>query len=97
MQSLRNLLKKNYSSRKTEKKTSVDEKSVFFVFKKVIQKEFGETGLGKIVPDYFSNKTLIIKSKSSAWAAELWTNREKIIKALNKDLGEGSVDKIRIK
>ena len=78
------MLKKKYSSRKTKKKPSLDEKSVFFVFKKVIQKEFGETGLGKIVPDYFSNKTLVIKSKNPAWAAELWTNREKIIKALNK-------------
>jgi hypothetical protein len=96
MQSLRNLLKKNRSSQKAKGTPDLDEKTVFFVFRKAIQKEFGEIGLEKIIPDYFSNKTLIIKSKSPAWAAELWTNREKVIRAVNKDLGEGSVDKIRI-
>ena len=94
MQSLQNLLKKKKSFKKP---LVLDEKTTFFVFRKIIQKKFGEMGKEKLIPDFFSKKTIFIKAKSSAWAAELWLNKEMIIREMNKDLGEGEVEKIKIK
>lgn len=94
MQSIQNLLKKKHSLKRAP---VLDEKTILFVFKKIIQKKFGEMGREKLIPDFFSKKTIFVKSKSPAWAAELWLNKKMIIREINKDLGLGEVEKIKIK
>jgi hypothetical protein len=94
MQSLQKLLKKKRSVKRVP---ILDEKTIFFVFRKIIQKKFGEIGKEKLIPDFFSKKTIFIKSQSPAWAAELWLNKAMIIREMNKDLGEGTLEKIKIK
>lgn len=93
MKSLKNLL----DSRTEVKKTSFDSKDVFYVFSRVIKKEFGEIGSNKFQADYFGKKVLAVKCASPAWASELWLNKGKIIELMNRELGEGSVEKIRTK
>lgn len=93
MKSLKDLLDK----KKTIGPLNLDDQTVFYVFRKVIKEEFGNVGIEKFQPDYFGNKILHIKSTSSAWASELWLNRNVIVKKMNEELGEGSVKMIKMK
>jgi hypothetical protein len=36
-----------------QKKTVLDEKTAFYVFREVIKEEFGKQGAAKLIPDYF--------------------------------------------
>jgi hypothetical protein len=79
MRSLGSLLKKKFSQNTGQSKPSIDEKTIFFIFRKVIQKEFGALGWEKFLPHHFSNKTIFVKSSSPAWSAELWMNEKRIL------------------
>jgi len=83
--------------RKIQKKQAINDKTVFFVFKKVIEAEFGQIGKQKFTPDYFARKILFVKAQNSAWSAELWTNKARIIAKINTELGEAGVENIKLK
>jgi predicted nucleic acid-binding Zn ribbon protein len=85
------------SQRGMQKKQLLDDKTVFFVFKKVIEAEFGQIGKQKFTPDYFAKGVLFVKAQNSAWSAELWTNKARIIKKINDELGEDGVGNIKMK
>lgn len=93
MKSLKALLEKQNKL----KKITFDTKDVFYVFSRVIKKEFGDIGAAKFQADYFGKKVLVIKCDSPTWASELWLNKEKIMRLMNEELGEGAVMKIRTK
>lgn len=93
MRSLKNLLEK----RKKEPRTGLDEKDIFYIFQKVIKEEYGNVGSGKFKVDFLKNKTLFIKSESSAWSSELWMNKDKIIKKIKDELGEETLERIKVK
>jgi len=93
MKSLKNLLYK----RKETKKISLTDKDIFYIFNRVIKEEFGNVGASKLRADYFKNGTIFIKLTSSAWASELFMNRNTIIKKINKELGEGAIKEIKLK
>jgi predicted nucleic acid-binding Zn ribbon protein len=97
MRSLASLLKKDFFKKNQQKKIEADEKMIFFIFKKIIQKEFGIVGCEKFLPQHFSNKTIFIKSISPAWSAEMWMNEERIVTKINQELGEKLVEKIKTK
>lgn len=97
MRSLRSLLNIKLPERLARKKLVLDDKTVFYVFNKIIAEEFGLIGKQKFTPDYFSNKTLFIKAENSTWSSELWTNREKIINKINQEIGENAVERIKMK
>ncbi len=93
MKSLKNLLgKKKIKTIKT-----LEDKDVFFIFKKVIKEEMGELGLKKLQPDYYTNGTIFIKTGSSAWKGELFSNRTKIINQINNELREKVIREIKLK
>lgn len=85
------------SGRKIKKARALDDKTVFFVFRKVIEDEFGLIGKQKFTPDYFANKVLFIKADNSIWSSELWTNKARIIKKINEEIGEDIVENIKMK
>ena len=93
MKSLCNLL----SKRKNINKISLTDKDIFYIFDRVIKEEFGNVGASKLKADYFKNKTIFIKCYSSAWASELFSNRNTIMKKLNKEFGEGIIKEIKLK
>jgi len=74
-----------------------DDKDVFFVFQRIIREEYGNYGAEKLKADFFKNRTVFVKSESSNFASELWTNRQKIIRKMNEELGEGAVKEIKLK
>jgi hypothetical protein len=93
MKSLKNLLYK----RKNRKTLALTDKDIFYIFTKIIKVEFGNIGVNKLQPDFFKNKTIFVKSYSSAWGSELFSNRNTIIKKLNRELGEGVIREIKLK
>lgn len=93
MKSLKNLLVK----RKIERKTVLDDKTVFYIFKKIIKEEFGNIGLEKLQPDYYSAGKIFVKSESSVWLSELWTNKKKIIRKINQEIGQEEIKDIKTK
>jgi predicted nucleic acid-binding Zn ribbon protein len=80
-----------------QKKTVLDEKTAFYVFREVVKEEFGNQGAVKLIPDYFSQKTIFVKFTSSAWASELRLTRKEIIKKVNERLGGKLIDEIKFK
>lgn len=97
MKSLRSLLHKKLPERLATKKMVLDDETVFFVFKKVIQAEFGNLGVENFQADHFTGKTIFIRCQSSAWASELWLNKNKVVRLINKELGEDVIEDIKTK
>jgi predicted nucleic acid-binding Zn ribbon protein len=97
MKSLKSLLSKKLPGRMAKKKMTLDDQTVFFVFKKVIQEEFGNIGAANFRPDYFDGKKIFLKCQNSNWASELWLNKNKIVRLINKELGEKVIEEIKIK
>lgn len=96
MKSLKYLLKKNFS-KAGKMQTNIDEKTVFFIFRKVMREDFGELGAENFKTDYFSGKIIFVKTGSSAWASELWINRKRMVKRINEELGGSFVEDLKIK
>ncbi len=91
-------LLKDYLEKKNIRQVqNLDDKTVFYVFKKIIKEEFGNVGVEKLIPDFYKNRTIFVKSDSSAWASELWLNKNRVVRQMNKELGEGSIEKIHVK
>ncbi len=93
MKSLKGLLGK----RKIKPLKTLSDKDVFFIFKKVIKEELGNLGLEKLQPDYYAHGTIFIKAANSAWSGELFSNRTKIIRQINNELGEKIIREIKLK
>ncbi|HRZ94952.1 MAG TPA: DciA family protein [Candidatus Moranbacteria bacterium] len=93
MKSLKNLLEKH----KKAVVHSFSDKDVFYVFSRVIKEEYGNYGAEKLRADFFKNRTVFVKSESPTFASELWINRQKIIRKMNEELGEGAVKEIKLK
>jgi predicted nucleic acid-binding Zn ribbon protein len=96
MKSIGSLIRKS-SLKKKPRLESLDEKTLFFVVKKILLKEFGSLGAEKFLPHHYSKKTLTIRSDSAPWVAELWTNQERIIRKINEELGGEILEKIKLK
>jgi len=89
---------KSFLQRKNIKKViALDDKTVFFLFKKIVKEEFGNMGLEKLQPDYFANGILFIRSESSAWTSELWLQKNKIMRKINQEIGKDEIRDIKLK
>jgi hypothetical protein len=97
MKSIKSLLNKKAGAAKMSRQTNLNDKDVFYVFKKVIQEEFGNVGAAKLKPNYFGKNILYVKSESSAWASELWLNKNLILRRLKKELGADAVKEVKLK
>ena len=97
MKTLKTLLQKKSQRGAQRGAMRIDDKTIFFIFKKILQEEYGSVGLEKFKTDYFLNKSLHVKASSSAWAAELWINRNKLIKKINLELGGEYIERLKMK
>lgn len=85
------------NSKKGRKQANLDDKSIFYFFSKIIEKEYGNKGLGNLSPNFLKKKTLFVKARSSVWANELWLNKSEIIGKINKEIGSEEIKEIKIK
>ena len=74
-------------SRDADKKMVLDEKTIFYIFGKIIEEEYGKKGVSNFFPVAYKGKKLFIKSPSSSWKNELWLNKGEILRKVNLELG----------
>ncbi len=70
---------------------AIDQQSVFYVFHLVLKEEFGKQGVENIVPVFFSDRKIFIKTAGSNWASEIWLQRKQIVKKINQQLGADEI------
>jgi hypothetical protein len=90
MKTIRDLLPQKTSRITTE----LDEKTVFFICRKVILEEYGMKGGENIIPVLYKDKRLFLSPRSSLWGNEIALEREALRGKVNKLLGDEVVCEI---
>ncbi len=85
------------NSKKGFSRAKIDEKTIFYFFNKVVEREYGNKGLANLKADFLKSGKLFVKTKSSVWANELWLNKKDVAEKINKEIGSKEVDEIKIK
>lgn len=78
------------------KAPKMDEKTIQFLFEKVIQEYYGVKGKSNVLPLGFKDGVLVLGIYKSLWQAEVSLNKEELRESLNKKIGEELVKSIRI-
>ncbi len=76
--------------------TTVDEKTLFYICKKVLVEEYGIRGGENIIPVFYKEKQLFLSPKSSLWGNEVWLQRESLKRKINALIGAEAVVAIKI-
>lgn len=82
--------------KKSQKNRYADEKTIFYVFSEIIAEEYGAQGQKYILPQHYKGKTLFLSFLKSAWAQEVWLQRDTLAKKLNSRLGFTAVHQIKV-
>lgn len=77
-------------------KLSLDDKTVFFLFGKIIKEEYGSQGSKNLKPNFFKNGKIFVKSESSIFASELLLNKNEIIRKINQEIGNKEIQDIKV-
>jgi hypothetical protein len=83
-------------SKVIQNKGSLDEKTVFYIFKKIIQREYGQRGEKNIQMQCYKNKIVYIQTQGSVWANEIWLNKKDLVRYINQEIGEKEVQDIKV-
>lgn len=92
MKTLKNLLPEKFKSVSKE----IDEKTVFYIAKKVIIEEYGTRGGENIAPVVYKEKKLVLAARSSLWMSEVSLTEKGLCEKINKILGGEFVREIRM-
>lgn len=76
--------------------TPLDDKTVFFMFRKVIKEEYGARGVAELEPIAFLEGVLSVKSHNPLYSGELWIHREQIITRMNSALEQEAIQELRL-
>ncbi len=74
----------------------LDEKTVFYVCKRVLIEEYGVRGGENIIPSFYKEKKLFLTPRSSLWSSEVWLQRDRIRERINTVLGCEGVVEVKI-
>ena len=74
----------------------IDDKTVFFLFRKIIREEYGMRGALELEPAVFQEGVLSVKASNPLYSSELWIRRETIIERMNKSLGAPVIHELRL-
>lgn len=94
MKQLGSLLKKKMRANRS---APLDEKSVAFVFGKMIASEYGRRGTENVKMEFYKDKKLYVSARTSVWASELWLNRQELKEMLNKELGTNDIREVVVR
>lgn len=75
---------------------ALDDKTVFFLFRKIIREEYGTRGLNELSPVQYLEKVLSIKAGNPLYSNELWMRRESLMERMNQELGDEAVKEIKL-
>lgn len=98
MRILKDLLLKPKTLKISEKEPPliIDEKTVFYIVKKIILEEYGIRGGENIIPTLYKDKKVFLSSRSSLWGNEIWIEREHLREKINLLLGEGVILEVKL-
>lgn len=96
MRTLKDLLPKQRRVSEKEESLPVDEKTVFYIVRKIIREEYGLRGGENIIPTLYKDKTLFLSSRSSLWGNEIWIEREHLREKMNHLLGEEVIREVKM-
>ena len=80
----------------SSKVTPLDDKTIFFLFRKIIREEYGLRGESELEPVIFSEGVLSVKANNPLYSNELWIRREAILARMNKALEQEVVSELRL-
>jgi Dna[CI] antecedent, DciA len=96
MRTLKELLPKKQTSQLRKNESLLDEKTVFYIARKIISEEYGQRGGENIVPVHYQEGKLFLSSRSSLWGNEVWLEREVLRNKMNTLLGQEGIQEIKI-
>ncbi len=94
MQKLTSLLQVAYHERFF--RPIVDEKTIFYVFHRVVEREYGSRGAANLTARYYKDKKLFVAAQSSLWAQEFQLARNSFRDLLNAELGQDVILEIKV-
>jgi len=96
MRTLRELIPKKHLSSFREKSVLIDEKTIFYVCRKILIEEYGTRGGENIIPTFFKDKKLFLTPHSSLWGNEVWLQRKSLAERMNEALGSDVIAEIKL-
>ncbi|TXH06104.1 MAG: DUF721 domain-containing protein [Candidatus Moraniibacteriota bacterium] len=72
------------------------DKTVFFIFRKIIREEYGTRGAAELEPASFSEGVLAVKSRNPLYSNELIIRQESIREKINSALEQDAVQELRL-
>lgn len=93
MRSLNEFIRKRSS---TSQVTPVDDKTVFFLFRKIVREEYGLRGGLELEPVEFREGVLSVKANNPLYASELWMRKEALLSHMNQSLEQEVVKELRL-
>lgn len=98
MQNLKDLLpKKQYAPEKLQQHQEIlDDKTVFYIARKVLVEEYGIRGGENIIPTFYKEKKLFLSARSSLWGNEIWLERDRLKEKMNILLGSEAISEIKM-
>lgn len=93
MRSLKDFIGKRNSSVQA---IPIDDKTIFFLFRKMIREEYGTRGSAELEPVAFADGVLSIKANNPLYSSELWVRRETIRERMNTALEQDAVLELRL-
>lgn len=83
--------------KKITAKREIDNETIFFIFNKIIEINYGQMGKNNIKTSYYKNGNIFLEITNSNWANEIWLNRKLLIDEINKKIGGDEIKDIKIK
>jgi len=96
MRNIKDLFQDKKRSEEEVVSITPDEKSIFFLFRKVFGELYGVKGNENITPVQVQGKKLFLKPRTSLWANEALLQRQLLIGKINTTLGEEYLEDIII-
>ncbi|OGI22090.1 MAG: hypothetical protein A2808_03640 [Candidatus Moranbacteria bacterium RIFCSPHIGHO2_01_FULL_55_24] len=96
MRNLRDLLSSRKSTEETALSKPLDEKTIFFICKKILQEEYGSRGSENIEAVTYKEKKLSLRARNSLWRNEAALQKEHLKNRINTLLAQEAVEEIKI-
>ncbi len=80
----------------TPKRPKMDEKTIQFLFEKVVGEYYGSKGKSNVLPVRFQDGVLTLAVYKSLWQAEISLTQEDLRDSMNAKIGSDLVKTIRI-
>lgn len=98
MRNLSELLSKKTKRYQEVPETKIlDEKTLFFLFVKILGEEYGQRGRNMIFPEQFIDGVLRVRVASPLWANELMLQKALLCERLNHAFGSKVLEDIEIR